>query len=247
MLVWWVLLSRARAPMLVGLRAVLLLCLLQGLVLPASAQPVEYQLGVHYQELANPLPDLDPDRFEVVELFWYGCPACFELLPTMQLWEASYRTTDMSFSRMPVIWNAAMETHARAFVTADRLGLVPVLPKSSWEVTPSLHNALFEAVQVHGNPLRGADDIFPLFAQWGATREDFEREWNAAPTLAQVAELKALSGSAGIPGLPALVVHGRYVITFNEAVTTTEDLFKVLSMLVVQIREERRTAARAND
>jgi protein dithiol oxidoreductase (disulfide-forming) len=222
----------------------LLLCLAQGLALPAYSQPVEYQLGVHYQELANPLPDLDPDRYEVLELFWYGCPACFELLPTMQLWEASYRTTDMNFTRLPVAWNSAMETHARAYMTADRLGMVPLLPKSSWEVTPTLHNGLFEAVQVQGNPLRTPDEIFPVFEGWGVAREDFDREWNAEQTLSQVAAVKALPALAEIASLPALVIHGRYVLTFNEAVTTSEDLFKVLSMLVVQIREEQRTAVR---
>lgn len=210
------------------------------LMQPAHAQPEDYQPGVHYQELSTPLPDVDPDRIEVAELFWYGCPDCYDLLPTFQIWETSYRTTDMTFSRMPVIWNPAMETHARLYLTADATGLLPVAPKSSWEVTPTIHNGAFEALHKNHNPLLTTAQIAPLFAEWGVTESNFEQAWNSADVLAKLEQVKALPGLAEVPRLPALVVDGRYVITLNEAVTTSEDMYKVLSSLVVQLRGTRR-------
>jgi protein dithiol oxidoreductase (disulfide-forming) len=208
--------------------------------LQTYAQPEEYKLGVHYQELSVPLPDVDPDRIEVAELFWYGCPDCYDLLPTFQMWETSYRTTDMTFSRMPVIWNPAMETHAHLYFTAAEAGLLPVAPKSSWEVVPTIHNSAFDALHKNNNPLLTASQIAPLFEEWGVSKESFELAWNSENVLAKLNELKTLPGLSEVTRLPALVVNGRYVITFNEAVTTSEDLYNVLSSLVVQIRGTKR-------
>lgn len=231
----------------ISLRTLSIWCcsgLLSGVFQQGYAQPEVYELGVHYQELAAPLPDVDPDRIEVAELFWYGCPDCYDLLPTFQIWETSYRTTDMTFSRMPVIWNAAMETHARLYLTADATGLLPVAPKSSWEVTPTIHNSAFDALHNNHNPLFTHAQIAPLFEQWGVPEETFEQAWNSGPVLAKLEELKALPGLAEVARLPALVVNGRYVITLNEAVTTGEDMYKVLSSLVVELRGTKRVESR---
>lgn len=206
----------------------------------AHAQPEHYERGVHYQELSVPLPDVDADRIEVAELFWYGCPDCYDMLPTFQLWEASYRTTDMTFTRMPVIWNPAMETHARLYLTAEAAGLLPVVNKSAWEVTPTIHNGAFDALHKNNNPLLTSAQIANLFQEWGVASAVFEQAWNSEQVAAKLNELKALPGLAEVPRLPALIVNGRYVITLNEAVMTGEDMYKVLSSLVVQIRGTKR-------
>ncbi len=230
-------------PEVISFRALRTLCCFGGLGLLASqsfSQPEQYELGVHYQELSVPLPDVDPDRIEVAELFWYGCPDCYDLLPTFQIWETSYRTTDMTLSRMPVIWNPAMETHARLYFAADAAGLLPIAPKSSWEVVPTIHNSAFDALHKDNNPLLTSAQIAPLFEKWGVSKEAFELAWNSEAVLAKLDESKALPGLSEVTRLPALIVNGRYVITLNEAVTTSEDMYKVLSSLVVQIRGTKR-------
>ncbi|MES2605297.1 MAG: thiol:disulfide interchange protein DsbA/DsbL [Pseudomonadota bacterium] len=210
----------------------------------AAAQPVDYKPGVHYQELATPLPDVDADRIEVAELFWYGCPHCYDLLPTFQLWEASYRTTDMTFTRMPVIWNPAMEAHAHLYLAAEEAGLLPVVNKSSWQVTPTIHNAAFEALHEKNNPLLASADIAALFDEWGVDAAAYEQAWSSEKVVAKLDQLKKLPGLAEVPRLPALIVNGRYVITFNDAVTTSEELYKVLSFLVVKTRGTKRVEIR---
>lgn len=212
----------------------------QSTVQQVYAQPKVYEQGVHYQELSVPLPDLDPDRIDVVELFWYGCPDCYEQLPTFQIWESSYRTTDMTFARIPVIWNQIMETHARMYLTADKLGLLPDVPKSAWEVTPSIHNDIFDAINKDNNPLSSSSQAAELFAKWGVSDLAFEAAWNSETVLAKLDELKAFPGLSEIPRLPALVVNGRYLITFNEEIATNEELYKVMSFLVVKIRGTKR-------
>lgn len=204
------------------------------------AQPVQYEAGVHYLELAQPLPDLDPDRIEVVELFWYGCPECYDLLPASQIWESSYRTTDMDFSRAPLVWNKAMEAHARIYLTADVMGLLPVVPKSGWEVKRSIHNDAFEAIHEQGKALVEMDEIWALFEATGVTRDAFDLAWNSAEVTSRLDELKKLSTAPEIGSLPALLLHGRYVIRYNAAVKSQEDLYKVLNFLIARIRDAQR-------
>lgn len=204
---------------------------------PLLAQPAEYEPGIHYQVLSTPLPDADPDRFEVIELFWYGCPDCYDLLPTLQIWESSYRSSDMTFSRLPVVWNGIMETHARLYLTADELGLLPPADKSSWQVTPTLHNAAFDAIHQQHNPLRTPEEIYPLFEARGISREAFDAAWQSDEISSRLEELKRFPPLSEIPRLPALILDGRYVISYNEAVTDSEDLYKVLNSLVFDLRQ----------
>jgi thiol:disulfide interchange protein DsbA len=209
-------------------------------MLQAMAQPQVYEAGVHYQELSKPLPDLDKDHIEVMELFWYGCPTCYDLLPTLQIWESSYRSSDMSFRRMPLAWNQVMETHARLYLTAAELGLLPEVPKSAWEVAPTLHNAAFDAIHQNNQPLSSPEEIWPLFETEGIAKDAFESAWNSDAVSARLETVKTLSTSPELASLPALVVDGRYAVAFNEAVRTSEDFYKVLNFLIVKIRNDKR-------
>ena len=43
-----------------------------------------FQEGVHYQILVKPVVTSDPEKIEVLELFWYGCPHCDSLDPALE-------------------------------------------------------------------------------------------------------------------------------------------------------------------
>ena len=53
------------------------------LALPAAAQS---DIEGLYQKLPTPQPTSDPDRVEVVEVFWYGCPHCNRFQPYLEAW-----------------------------------------------------------------------------------------------------------------------------------------------------------------
>ena len=58
-----------------------LLPLLGLLLMPFSNTLAEYTEGIEYERLASPVPTVDANKVEVVELFWYGCPHCYRLEP----------------------------------------------------------------------------------------------------------------------------------------------------------------------
>ena len=51
--------------------------------LSAHAEPVA---GQQYVELKSPVPISKPGKVEVVELFWYGCPHCYQFESTLNPW-----------------------------------------------------------------------------------------------------------------------------------------------------------------
>ena len=39
-----------------------------------------------YRELPSPQPTRTGDKIEVLEIFWYGCPHCYQFEPTIERW-----------------------------------------------------------------------------------------------------------------------------------------------------------------
>ena len=52
----------------------------------ATAAPADdFRAGQHYQEIRPPVEtNVADDKVEVVELFWYGCPHCYNLQPALK-------------------------------------------------------------------------------------------------------------------------------------------------------------------
>ena len=83
----------------------------------------QYEEGTHY-ELINPaVRTANPDTIEVAEFFWYGCGHCYTFEPMLMQWKKTL-AEDVDFQGSPAIWNAKMELHARAFYTAQALGVL---------------------------------------------------------------------------------------------------------------------------
>jgi thiol:disulfide interchange protein DsbA len=119
------------------MRYLLLILLACALPLTAGAAdpvtPPPFQEGKDYVRLPTPVPTSTPDKIEVVEMFWYGCPHCYDLEPVTQEW-LKRKPDNVVFVRMPVAFGANWEPGARAYYAAEALG-----------VLDQLHPLLFEA------------------------------------------------------------------------------------------------------
>src|SRR5690606_24181144 len=125
--------------------------ILAPLAFSAFAQPARYVAGTHYVELDAPVPTVNPDKIEVVEVFWYGCGHCFRFEPLIEDWVAN-KPADVDFVRFPAMWNDLMKVHAQAFYTAEALGK-----------GEELHTPIFNAINLEGNRLQNERQISDLF------------------------------------------------------------------------------------
>jgi thiol:disulfide interchange protein DsbA len=108
----------------------------------APQLPERFQKGRHYELLTAAQPTgFGPDKVEVLEIFWYGCPHCYTLEPHIQAWLADGIPAQAEFRRMPASLNRSWQIHARAYFTAEALGILD-----------EFHPAMFEEMNVNRNP-----------------------------------------------------------------------------------------------
>ena len=113
---------------------------------------------------------------------------------------------DVDFHGSPAMWNAPMELHARAYYTAQVLG-----------VLDTMHTALFRAMNVERKRLASEDEIAAVFIANGVSAEDFDKAFNSFGVDAQVRQASARMRSAKVTGTPALMVNGKYHISTRKS------------------------------
>ena len=87
-----------------------------------SASAAEFQAGKEYVELKNPVPVAEPDKIEVVELFWYGCPHCYQFEPVINPW-IEQLPDDVDFKRIPAMFGGVWNTHGQMFLALESMGV----------------------------------------------------------------------------------------------------------------------------
>ncbi len=193
-----------------------------------SAQPARFVEGTHYETLDRPVRTVDPEKVEVVEVFWYGCTHCYSFEPLIENWEAGL-PEDVVFVRSPGMWNAMMQIHAQVYFVAEELGLVE-----------ETHNEIFDEILLRGNLLNSEASVRNFFMDKGASREDFDTAWNSFTVNSKVNRANTLMRDYGVRSTPNMIVNGKYRIVSNQAVPTQQDILEVVDYLVAQERNSMR-------
>lgn len=175
-------------------RRLFILFALLSLSLPLAA----YDEGFEYKQITPAQPTSSKGKVEVVELFWYGCPHCYDFEPSLGEW-AGKLPKNVEFIRIPAIFRQGWLPHARAYYTAEALG---VLDKT--------HAAFFDAVHRQKRALQTEKDIADFYAQHGVKREDFKKAWDSFVVQSKVQRAVSMTKRYGITGVPAMVVNGKY-------------------------------------
>lgn len=191
------------------------LALLPGLALAAPT----YKEKIHYERVLPAQPTSTDKKVEVVEVFLYTCPHCNNLEPYVHRWLKKI-PAEAQFVRMPAVFRPQQELHARAYYAAEILG---VLDKT--------HPAMFEAIHQQKRHLQTDADIQKLFAEHGVSEKDFNRVFRSFAVEAKIRRAKDMSQRYGIPGVPALVVNGKYR-TGARLAGGNANIFRVVDYLV---------------
>lgn len=185
--------------------------------LPATARA--QQPGADYTPLKPELPVETPGKIEVVEFFWYGCPACYQLEPLLEAWVPKLQA-DTVFRRIPAVFNDRWALDAAIYYTIETMGALD-----------KLHKPLFEAI--HKDRLR--TDNGAALSQWlqrnGVEPKKFEEMSKSFGVQSKVRRAAQLTTAYRIDGTPALAVHGTYTITADQG-KTARGMFAIADHLV---------------
>jgi thiol:disulfide interchange protein DsbA len=180
-----------------------------------------FEEGKHYALVATPLPTQDASKVEVVELFWYGCPHCFHLEPTMAEWEKT-KADYINFRRMPAVFSQDWTPHARAFYAAEALGGMD-----------KMHTPLFKALHVENRKIFNEEALLRFGAEQGLDEEDFTAAYTGFAIDGKVKQAMQYTRSAGITGVPAIIVNGKYRVSVQSA-GGEKELIEVINFLAAK-------------
>ena len=189
----------------------------------ATLAQANFVEGQDYKVLPNP-ETIAGDVIVVREFFWYGCPHCYHLEPHMQKW-AKTRPADVAFFQIPAAMNPVWEVGARGFYAAQQL-----------DAQEKTHQALFDAVHKDGNRniISSQQELGNWYASKGIDKAKFDSLYNSFAVTTKIERAKAAATRYGLSGVPAVVVHGKYVVSGEDAKVP-----QVVDFLINKVREEK--------
>lgn len=193
--------------------------------LPATAQS-SLQAGREYTVIDPPRPVATGSRIEVVELFYYGCPVCYEFQPLFSRW-LNTAPEYVALQRIPVVGSESQDVFAKLFYSLEAVGQIGRL---HWPVYDNHH---FDGVKLNEEEV-----MFDWVTRNGVNREQFMAAYNSEETKKRLAETDELMKTLNIRGVPAIIVDGKY-LTSARLAGGTRRLSQVVDLLVKQARRER--------
>jgi protein dithiol oxidoreductase (disulfide-forming) len=188
----------------------------------AQGGPVE---GTHYVRLSPPASVLAPaGKIEVVEFFWYGCPHCNALEPTLDAWLKTL-PADVAFRRVPVGFSAVHESHQRLFYALEAMGQLE-----------ALHKRVFAAIHTQQQRLDKESDQAAFVTKNGGDGAKFTEMLKSFSVQTKAKQAKQLSAAYKIDGVPALGVQGRFYTAGSLAGGNSQAL-AVTNFLIDRVRK----------
>jgi thiol:disulfide interchange protein DsbA len=194
-----------------------------------APSPSAWQEGVNYVRLVPAQPtDAPTGQVEVLEFFWYGCPHCYALEPTIEAWLKT-KPAYVTFTRVPVLWNEGDRSLGRLYYIVQGLGKID-----------AMHAAIFKEIHVNNDPLIGSDPentaeaerVQIAFARrFGIGEQDFRSKFEhdmGVDTALQHAD--ALIERYRITSVPDFVVNGKFIADVASA-GSPEKLISLLNDL----------------
>jgi len=161
-----------------------------------AAQPLTYKT------LNKPVPTDQPDKIEVLEFFWYGCPHCYHFEPEVSAWLKT-KADDVVFKRVAAPLNPAWGIHSKFFYTAEAMGVVD-----------KVHKPLFDALNSNDKELRAElfskEGLIKFAADHGVDADKFRTTWDSFFVNLRINQAKKLAALYKVTGVPAVAVNGKY-------------------------------------
>ena len=193
---------------------------------PDQSTDYSYQEGTHFVRFDTTHPTIgDADMIEVAEVFLYSCPHCNNLEPELNRWAADL-PDNVRFVRIPATWSRTALVHAQIYYTMEVLVADGTIADGE-----AFHAAVFDEYHNRRNQLLRPESIEQLFARFDVDAAEFDRAWNSPEVAEKLRIAQDLGQRYLVPGVPTIVVNGKYRTSVTEA---GNDLFNVVDELIAR-------------
>ena len=171
-----------------------------------------------YVQISNQ-KQTESDKIIVYEFFWYGCPHCYNLEPTIDKIEANL-DKDTILVKIPVALRNSWLNHAKAFYVLQQMKL-----------DDNLHEPIFHEIHINGNRLDTKDKLSNFVSDQGYDGESFAKLFDSFGTEIRVNKASRLAKQYQIDSVPTLIVNGKYS-TSGSFVSSYDELYNVVNLLI---------------
>lgn len=167
---------------------------------------IKFQEGQHYHRISPAVPtNADSGAVEVLELFWYGCPHCYEFEKYLKSWKQD-KPANVQFARIPAVLNRGWVPHARAYYALETMGELE-----------RIHPIFFEAIHEQGRRLRDMDSMARFLTQHGIDADEFKKAYDSFYVETKIKRSNQLVRQYGSSSVPTMIIHGKYRSTASDA------------------------------
>lgn len=177
--------------------------------------------GTEFRLINPPQPVDIAGKIEVLEFFWYACPHCASLEPSIRNW-ARQLPADVVFRRAHVPFNELK--HQQLFYTLEAMG------KSD-----QADDKVFAAIHVDRNRMDSLDKIVSVIEKAGIDRKAFTDTWESFSVQTRMRKATSMAASYKIESVPSIIVNGKYLTSPSMAGGNT-GVLQVVDYLVAQER-----------
>jgi len=155
--------------------------------LPIAGNDEKYKLNLHYSRISPEQETASKDgRIEVVEMFFYACPHCYKLEPTIEKW-VSELADDIDFIRVPAIIGPTWAEQAKAFYIAEELGMAD-----------SVRKKLFDSIHKDGKQYYNEYTLMTFFTEQGVDAEQFLKLYESPEIMKKASDARVKTVRYGI-------------------------------------------------
>lgn len=166
----------------------------------AGATPSLPQNGVEYHTLDKPQSIEPGKKVEVTEFFWYSCPHCFALEPSLADW-VKKQGDAIVFKRVPVHFRDSFIPQQKMYYALEAMGKSEEMQKK-----------IFNAIHIDRQHLDTEPEILAFMSrQPGIDQKKFADLFNAFGTQAKVRRAQVLQDMYKIDSVPNLAIDGKYM------------------------------------
>ena len=189
------------------------------------SKPEEFREKLDYQTI-EPAQETSskPNRIEVVEMFFFACPHCYKLEPSIEAWLKT-KADDVDFVRVPAIIGPTWAEQAKAFYIAEKLG-----------IEDKVRRKLFDSIHKDGKQYYNEYALMTFFTELGVDSDTFLKLYQSDEIMQMASQAREKTVKYGIRGVPALIVNGKYYT----ATYFSRDHKKMLDIVDFLIEKERK-------
>jgi protein dithiol oxidoreductase (disulfide-forming) len=171
----------------------------------------KWKAGVNYDAIVPAQPtSAPPGKVEVMEVFWLGCPHCYDLEPYIQKYRMQ-KPSYVQFVRVPVMWGPVHRSHAQLFYTLEALHHDDLVEKA------------FDTIHKDNEPLVSTtqQESFDKQLAWaqanGIDANTFRTTYNSFGVHASLEHAQEITERYQVEGVPTVIVAGKYATDVGKA------------------------------